>query len=253
MIPASLEGAVRRLSRAGRKPLWIFSVAPNLVGESGAVLLQCVPPGREIPARIEQPPTERWRFLVRGAQRWQSVRAPAVGEYFRRLAAQVEVASPRPAWSRAPIEAAPHVQLVVDATLVGKLMADGIARECGRGATTVLESALGAGQLLPDGDAEVHRMPKLESRGAIRACAERIILADAPWADDLAGQISSGGEIEAGTERALGVGLWWALMATGDSREGVRVPVDPEEGGRDPEEGRRDDMRWALGTGRGPW
>lgn len=206
--PALLEVA-RRLAASPRPHLWILAVAPRLTADSGAALVHALPPHAPTEGRS---PSDRWTYLVRWAARWPRLGVADIGSDV----GEVLDATESPVWATRHY-GIPRVTVLLDATDCGRSVADALCRAAGRAGLPVLEATLGAPQLgTPQAADEVLRMPALESRGAIRAAAGRLVLADADWADGLAGHIARGDEIEAGPERALGVALWYAMRATGD-------------------------------------
>jgi hypothetical protein len=193
-----------------------------------------------------EPDPQRWKYVVRWAERWRVLSPAQAGQEIRARFAELETVPTKNPLSREIPQPQKRGVLILDATNCGQLLANAIGIACGRGPVLVLESALGAKQLQREAET-IQRMPAMESRGALRACSDRLILADAPWADDLRGQIAAPTEIESGAERALGVALWWLMRATGDGFRRPDEPIDPEFGGRLPEVEATSELRWQLG------
>ena len=246
MISPNLDATIQHLARPAQQDIWLVSMSPNLDAESGCVVVQGLAPRALQGDSDVEPDKERWKYVVRWAERWRVISPRDAGQQIRERFAELEVTPKKNPLAREIPKPVGRGTLLLDATKCGKLLADAIFIGAGRRGIVVLESALGVAQLEGKQEASIVRMPALESRGAIRAVSDRLILADAPWADDLRGQISTPAEVEAGAERALGVALWWLMRCTGDGTRKPDVPLDPDFGGVEREDPAALDLRWNL-------
>ena len=213
-----LEQTFRNVMRPRPKSLTVIAVAPMLQTASAVVVVEALPPNpRPRPddpdGDVERLPY-RWQYVVRWARTWSIPRPEVIQAAVLMLRERLSLLRPT---------------VVLDVTDCGKIMADAL----NVGAMLVLESALGPGQL-EDADDGTLRMARPEARGAVRAlsAAGRMIIADIKLADEIRSRIFKPPADETGLERALALGLWYAIRCTGDPDLTPKARAEDEEPAR---------------------
>lgn len=205
MIPQTetlLEQTFRNVMRPRPKGLTVIAVVPMLQTASAVVVVEALPPNPRPRPDDPEGDVERlpyhWQYIIRWARQWNVPKPEVI--HAAVIALRERLAHLRP-------------NVLLDVTDCGKIMADAL----NVGATLVLESALGPGQL-EDTDDGTLRMARPEARGAVRAlsAAGRLIISDMRLAEEIRSRIFKPPEGEAGLERALALGLWYAIRCTGD-------------------------------------
>lgn len=206
------QTVVNNLSRPTSKPLWVVTAAPSVGATSGAVVVQAIPPGHgktlgEKPDIVPLP--NRWQYACRWAREWSSASPRDIGQAVGKLLARTYEFG--------------RFTFLLDATECGRVFGVAVGTAAGRVPMMVLQGALGEKQVAGPEEERVLRMATKEARGALLSLAseERFFVAEMALAGKLRASLLRQEQETQGVERALSVGLWWLLRATGD---GDRTP-----------------------------
>ncbi len=213
------QSVVNTLSRTPPKAIWVIAVAPMLSAQSGAAVLQAMPPGHGNapgPRPDIMPLPTRWQYVCRWAREWREPNPKNIGSAVRKLLERTNEFG--------------RFTFLLDASECGRVFGVAVGTAAGRSPMMVLQSSLGERQVAGPEEERVLRMATAEARGSIAALAadDRFIVAEMPLAARLRAAPLRHEPDAQGAERALAVALWYALRATGDGDRKPK-PMPKEE------------------------